>query len=322
MGQQQLRRSGFRILWVCVLAAGVAKGLKVEGTEARCLQFSENFSCGAIFAVTIMALCCAYAVWASGLSKGLFFSEKKSVSRRLKNACTCSCSCGSNSFPSNLVNGSAGERYERIPQHQHQPGASMMEQLVPEITTHALSYLDYPSLCRLSMTNSLMRRAANDDNAWKTLYHKDFTAEQDTVSPPNGWKSYYAATKAVVDVNEEYYNVLRTKNIGDMSRLWLKADYVKCVHAGGEILTGYDAVMESWDLTFNWNQRHEFQLRDVRVRVLGDMAWVTLKEYVDAALEPFLVTNIYEFHNGQWFMVHHHSSSILEAGPADPGMFG
>ena len=55
---------------------------------------------------------------------------------------------------------------------EKQTGASMMEQLVPEITTHALSYLDYPSLCRLSMTNSLMRKAANDDNAWKALYHK------------------------------------------------------------------------------------------------------------------------------------------------------
>lgn len=57
---------------------------------------------------------------------------------------------------------------------QRQTGASMMEQLVPEITTHALSYLDYPSLCRLSMTNSRMREAANDDNAWKALYHKVF----------------------------------------------------------------------------------------------------------------------------------------------------
>lgn len=53
-----------------------------------------------------------------------------------------------------------------------QTGASMMEQLVPEIRTHALSYLDYRSLCRLSMTNSTMRKAANDDNAWKSLYHK------------------------------------------------------------------------------------------------------------------------------------------------------
>ena len=55
---------------------------------------------------------------------------------------------------------------------ERRTGSSMMEELVPEITTHALSYLDYTSLCRLSMTNSLMRKAANDDNAWKALYHK------------------------------------------------------------------------------------------------------------------------------------------------------
>ncbi|RVW12149.1 F-box protein SKIP8 [Vitis vinifera] len=55
---------------------------------------------------------------------------------------------------------------------ERQTRASMMEQLVPEITTHALSYLDYLSLCRLSMTNSLMWKSANDDNAWKALYHK------------------------------------------------------------------------------------------------------------------------------------------------------
>lgn len=68
----------------------------------------------------------------------------------------------------------AAEMIERVPVGvlERQTGASMMEQLVPEITTHALSYLDYPSLCRLSMTNSLMRKAANDDNAWKALYHK------------------------------------------------------------------------------------------------------------------------------------------------------
>ncbi|KAK4804702.1 hypothetical protein SAY86_004519 [Trapa natans] len=48
----------------------------------------------------------------------------------------------------------------------------MMEQLVPEFRTHPLCYLDYTSLCRLSMTNSLMPKAANDDNAWNALYHK------------------------------------------------------------------------------------------------------------------------------------------------------
>lgn len=50
--------------------------------------------------------------------------------------------------------------------------SSMMEQLVPEIMQHTLSYLDYKSLCNMSMTNSVIRRAASDDSAWKSLFHK------------------------------------------------------------------------------------------------------------------------------------------------------
>lgn len=52
------------------------------------------------------------------------------------------------------------------------PGMSMIEQLVPEVTTYALSYLDYSSLCQLSMTSSSMRKAANDDSLWKSLYEQ------------------------------------------------------------------------------------------------------------------------------------------------------
>lgn len=311
MEQNQSRScwSGFRIPWATEEAAPVTSSF-----------WDRFFSSGVFCAVAITVLC---GVYASRLSGGLVFCKKKqTLAKRSKNkACSCSCSCKAfdsfNAWTNNLVN---GERVERL--LQHPPGASMMEQLVPEITTHALSYLDYPSLCRLSMTNSSMRRAANDDNAWKALYHKDFTTEQGIVSPPNGWKSYYAATKAVVDVNADYYNILRARNIVEMSRLWLRADYVKCVHPRGLLLSGYVAVMQSWELAFNWNQQYECQLSDIRVRVVGGMAWVTLKEYVNAALEPFLVTNIYELHDRQWFMVHHHSSPILEAGAADHGIFG
>lgn len=190
-------------------------------------------------------------------------------------------------------------------------GASMMEQLVPEITTHTLSYLDYPSLCRLSMTNSSMRKAANDDSAWKALYHKDFTVEQDHVNPPNGWKAYYAATRAVVNVNAEFYNIIRERSLQAMRHFWLQADYIKCIHSTGELFTGYDAVMQSWQHAFGWGQGVAFQVRDVRARLLTDMAWVTMKAYVDMEAEPFHVTNVYEYHNGQWYMVHHHSSLTL-----------
>ncbi|GMJ13727.1 hypothetical protein HRI_005041900 [Hibiscus trionum] len=193
-------------------------------------------------------------------------------------------------------------------------GASMMEQLVPEITTHALSYLDYPSLCRLSMTNSLMRKAANDDNAWKALYHKDFTLEQDTVTPVNGWKAYYAATRAITNVNTEFFNIIKDRSVSAMSRFWLNVDYVKCVHASGVLFSGYNAVIQSWQHAFNWEQGVDFQVRDVRARVLTEMAWVTMKTYVDMDNGAFNMTNVFESHKGRWYLVHHHSTVMLADG--------
>ncbi|KAH9607824.1 hypothetical protein KSS87_016405 [Heliosperma pusillum] len=197
---------------------------------------------------------------------------------------------------------------------EKQTGASIMEQLVPEITTHALSYLDYQSLCRLSMTNSLMRKAANDDDAWKILYHKDFTLEQDNLRPAHGWKAYYAATRAIVNVNAEFFNIIRERSLAAMSRLWLNADYVKCVHDAGEIFSGYTAVMDSWRITFNWQQAEGFQVRDVRARVMSDMAWVTMKTYDNMEAKVYNVTNVFECHEGRWFMVHHHCSVELIVG--------
>ncbi|PWA64550.1 F-box domain, NTF2-like domain protein [Artemisia annua] len=208
-------------------------------------------------------------------------------------------------------------------------GASMMEQLVPEITTHALSYLDYPSLCRLSMTNSSMRRAANDDNAWKALYHKDFTTEQDSVIPANGWKAYYATTRAIVNINQHFFDIIRERSLPDMGRLWLNADYVKCFHASGEYFSGYSGVLRSWQLALNWEPGVNFQVRDVRSRVLPGVAWVTMKAYVGMEHNhnnnhPMSMTNVFELHNGQWFMVHHHSSVMLADGEVadQPAMLG
>ncbi|KAL8266684.1 hypothetical protein R6Q59_004028 [Mikania micrantha] len=254
-------------------------------------------------------------------------------------ACNCACSnckefVGGDSMAvtatARVMNGgSGGGGQVAVVERERQQviGASMMEQLVPEITTHALSYLDYPSLCRLSMTNSSMRRAANDDNAWKALYHKDFTMEQDSITPANGWKAYYAATRAIVNTNQHFFDIIRERSLPEMGRLWLNADYVKCIHASGEFFTGYSGVLGSWQLALNWEPAVNFQVRDVRSRVLPGVAWVTMKAYVGMehnATHPMSMTNVFELHNGQWFMVHHHSSVMLADGEVadQPPMLG
>ncbi|KAK1301305.1 F-box protein SKIP8 [Acorus calamus] len=282
------------------------------------LPFRLSFADPLFIAAAATAFCClCAALWSVGSPPfGVF---RRMTSSCMKKPCGCSCSCGGGVGGGGVAaetareNGTAG-RIEPRPS-----GGSMMEQLVPEITTHALSYLDYPSLCRLSMTNSSMRRAANDDSAWKALYHKDFTVEQTTVVPANGWKSYYAATKAVLNVNREFYNIIRDRSLPAMRRIWLHADYVKCVHGSGELFVGYDAVIESWRLGFNWDgQGVAFDIRDVCCRVLTDMAFVTMKGYVvDMDTGPFNMTNVFEFHNGRWHIVHHHSSVMLLGGEAN-----
>jgi ketosteroid isomerase-like protein len=83
----------------------------------------------------------------------------------------------------------------------------------------------------------------------------------------------------------------------------------------------YDMVMENWKVVFNWIQHFDFSLDEVRVRVRGDVAWVTVKEFVNASV-PLLSTNCFELHNGEWFMVHRHSSPQMEAGVVDFGQIG
>lgn len=66
--------------------------------------------------------------------------------------------------------------------------------------------------------------------------------EQDAIRPIVGWKAYYAATRAIVNINTEFFNIIRERSLSAMCRFWLNADFVKCVHASGELLSGYDNV--------------------------------------------------------------------------------
>lgn len=157
--------------------------------------FSYNLSSPILLVITVLvtAVCCVSATLLTFRSTSATSSDGSEELAAIKKPCNCVCSCAGVGSEKRLgetahLNGVVGELNEdgaisdscggimvekvaAVPSDR-QTGASMMEQLVPEITTHALSYLDYPSLCRLSMTNSLMRKAANDDSAWKALYHK------------------------------------------------------------------------------------------------------------------------------------------------------
>lgn len=42
-----------------------------------------------------------------------------------------------------------------------------------------------------------------------------------------------------MNINAEFFNIIRERSVQAMSRFWLNVDYVKCIHASGELFTGY-----------------------------------------------------------------------------------
>ena len=126
--------------------------------------------------------------------------------------------------------------------------------------------------------------------------------------------------------NAEFYAAFESLDISRMEAVWLRENYIRCVHPGWSLLTGWDAVMESWRRIFENTRRMHFTLTDVRVHVNGSVAWVTLYENLDsvqgeqASSAVVLTTNIFEAGTQGWRMIHHHGSPVMVPQPEPPPM--
>ena len=123
----------------------------------------------------------------------------------------------------------------------------------------------------------------------------------------------------VLQVNANFYRAFESLDLAQMAVIWAKGDHVRCVHPGWSLLSGWEAVMASWELIFTNTKEIRFTLTDVRVQIRGAMAWVVLTENLlsqvqqDVTATSILATNIYEKHNGIWQMVHHHASHVFSS---------
>jgi ketosteroid isomerase-like protein len=127
----------------------------------------------------------------------------------------------------------------------------------------------------------------------------------------------YEDTKAVNRANLSFYRAFGSLDAAKMAKVWLAENYVKCVHPGSEMLVGYESVMNSWKTIFENTERIRFNVRDIDVRVVADLAWVSLTEGVDTGYSAHergsvvAATNIFERRGGEWKMVMHHASPML-----------
>ena len=126
----------------------------------------------------------------------------------------------------------------------------------------------------------------------------------------------------VIEANARFYRAFEALDIHEMDRVWAHGPHVKCVHPGWPLLTGWDAVRESWDTIFTNTEEMRFTLSNVSDAVGSDLAWVTCTENIlsevagRVSVTAILATNLFERDGGGWRMIHHHASHVLTGGPS------
>ncbi len=82
-------------------------------------------------------------------------------------------------------------------------------------------------------------------------------------------------TISVEEANTAFYRALESGMLERMDEVWAHEDWVKCVHPGWDLLTGWHRVRESWEMIFESGQKLRATPSDVWVQAIGDFAWVT-----------------------------------------------
>lgn len=140
-----------------------------------------------------------------------------------------------------------------------------------------------------------------------------------------------AVNRADVDeVHAEFYAAFEAGDFDRMSAVWADGQYaegVSCVHPGWTMLRGREAVLRSWALIMANTSYIQFVLTDVETDVYGDHAVVTCKENILTADEDteagflaggsIVATNVFVRAGGEWRLLLHHGSPVLNAVDAE-----
>ena len=119
---------------------------------------------------------------------------------------------------------------------------------------------------------------------------------------------------AVLAANSAFYRAFERLDLDAMADVWLRDDYVECIHPGWDRLVGREPTLASWAGIFRNTATMRFTLTEVRVIVRGDLGWVSLEENLTSqvggqwGVAKVLAINVFERRGDRWWMVVHHAS--------------
>ena len=124
--------------------------------------------------------------------------------------------------------------------------------------------------------------------------------------------------------NERFYRALTDLDMTVMDDVWCHEEAVRCIHPGWELIEGWDVIRQSWEVIFANTTGMIVEPSEVKVRVEGDMAWVSCMETITSAggsegVSTARATNLFVRRPGGWKMVLHHASQIPSPRDEGPG---
>ncbi|TVU28860.1 hypothetical protein EJB05_20396, partial [Eragrostis curvula] len=123
---------------------------------------------------------------------------------------------------------------------------------------------------------------------------------------------------AVLAANARFYTAFKNGDLVAMHQAWAKGDHVYVVHPSTGRISGYEMVMQSWEMVCDADYEFPLQvdLQDVEVHVRGDVGYVTCLELVrtkgSSSWGKQVATNVFEKVDGKWFICIHHASHFDE----------
>jgi uncharacterized protein (TIGR02246 family) len=117
-------------------------------------------------------------------------------------------------------------------------------------------------------------------------------------------------------IEQAFYAAFARRDAEAMRRVWADDARAVCVHPGGPLLRGTEAILESWQDILSGVAPPEIQHRQIQQVRSGELAVHTVEELIrpadsDQTPTKVIATNIYARTASGWRMLAHHASLPL-----------
>jgi ketosteroid isomerase-like protein len=115
-------------------------------------------------------------------------------------------------------------------------------------------------------------------------------------------------------VEDAFYDAFARLDLILMSALWLDGDKAVCIHPGGGLLRGKEAVLASWREIFNGSQPPRVEHRLIDTYESDDLVVRLVEERIrprggaSEQASRVIATNVYVRDRDVWYLAEHHAS--------------